>query len=182
MKLQLPKGKKRLFVDSSLCLGCKTCELKCAVERNSLSKSLTEAVNEEILPRPRVYVTFDGSQSMPLQCRQCEDAPCLEICSTHAIRRDETTGCVIIEGERCISCWMCVMVCPYGMIAPAVEKKAADKCDQCFQMPEPHCVGACPTGALQELTLEEIEFKLRKRQQLSIEGGSRDAARSAKKY
>lgn len=156
-------SKKRLFVDQSRCLGCKTCELRCAVERSSVSKALTEAVHEEILPRPRVYVQWDGEGSAPIQCRHCEDAPCLEICSTGAMKRDEETGCTYVDGERCISCWMCIMVCPYGVIAPAVEKHAADKCDQCFQMAEPYCLAACPTGALQLMTPTEYEEQLQEK-------------------
>ncbi len=153
-------SKKRLFVDVSLCMGCKTCELRCAVERNSISKTLTEAVHEEILPRPRVYVQWQGGESVPIQCRHCSDAPCLEICSTGAMQRDEESGCTFINGDKCISCWMCIMVCPYGVIAPAIEKHAADKCDQCFQMAEPYCLASCPTGALQLLTNDQIEQHL----------------------
>lgn len=154
-------SQKRLFVDQSRCLGCKTCELRCAVERSSVSKTLTEAVHEEILPRPRVYVQWDGEKSTPIQCRHCEDAPCVEICSTGAMKRDQQSGCTYVDGERCISCWMCIMVCPYGVIAPAVEKYAADKCDQCFQMAEPYCLASCPTGALQLLTPNEYAEQLK---------------------
>lgn len=157
---------KRIFVDQSKCLGCKTCELSCAVGRSSVSKVLVQAVHETILPRPRVYVEWDGQNPAPIQCRHCEDAPCLEICSTGAMGRDEATGCVNVDSNRCIGCWMCVMVCPYGVIAPAVEKGVADKCDQCFQMTEPHCVGSCPTGALQLLTPSEFMQQLKgKREQ-----------------
>lgn len=161
---------RRLFVDQSKCLGCKTCELRCAVERNSVSKVLTEAVHENILPRPRVYVEWDGKNPAPIQCRHCEDAPCLEICSTGALQRDEETGCVFVNPEQCLACWMCVMVCPYGVIAPASEKHAADKCDQCFQMSQPYCAAACPTGALQELTTREFEEILRGRRTLGMNG------------
>lgn len=154
---------KRLFVDQDRCLGCKTCELRCAVERSSVSKNLADAVSEEILPRPRVYVQWDGEGSFPIQCRHCEDAPCLEICSTGALKRDPDSGCTYIDGNRCISCWMCIMVCPYGVISPAVEKHAADKCDQCFQMAEPYCVAACPTRALQLRTPQEFEDQLKEK-------------------
>ena len=159
---------KRLFVDIGLCLGCKTCELRCAVERNSISKTLTEAVHEEIVPRPRVYVQWHRGESVPVQCRHCTDAPCLEICSTGALKRDEESGCTYINGDKCISCWMCIMVCPYGAIAPAIEKNAADKCDQCFQMPEPFCLASCPSGALQLLTTDEIEQHLQVRRKNTI--------------
>ncbi|MDA8226768.1 MAG: 4Fe-4S dicluster domain-containing protein [Desulfitobacterium hafniense] len=154
---------KRIFVDQRRCLGCKTCELRCAVERNSLSKALISAVHEDVLPRPRVYVEWDGEKPAPIQCRHCEDAPCLEICSTGAMKRDTATGSTYIDGNKCISCWMCVMVCPYGVIAPAAEKHCADKCDQCFRMAQPYCVASCPTGALMEVSLEEYELELAER-------------------
>ncbi len=154
---------KRFYVDRRLCLGCKTCELRCAVERSSVSKNLAQAVQEEILPRPRVYVHSDGNEAVTVHCRQCEDAPCLRICSTGALSMDPETGVKYIDGDKCIGCWMCVMVCPYGVIAPAAEKHAADKCDRCFQMKEPYCMGACPTGAIQLLTPSEIEEKNRER-------------------
>lgn len=162
-------SKQRLFVDQSRCLGCKTCELRCAVERSSVSKTLTEAVHEKILPRPRVYVQWDGEKSTPIQCRHCEDAPCVEICSTGAMKRDQESGCTYVDGEHCISCWMCIMVCPYGVIAPAVEKHAADKCDQCFQMAEPYCLAACPTRALQLLTPDEYAKQLKQKHAESME-------------
>jgi carbon-monoxide dehydrogenase iron sulfur subunit len=160
---------KRIFVDQDKCLGCKTCELRCAVERNSVSKVLTEAVHEEILPRPRVYVESDGTDPVVIQCRHCEEAPCLEICSTGALQRDPETGAVFVDVNKCIACWMCVMVCPYGVIAPATEKHAADKCDQCFQMAGPCCVAACPTGALVEMTPAEFALKIKKRREKGLD-------------
>jgi carbon-monoxide dehydrogenase iron sulfur subunit len=161
-KISKNKGEiNRIFVNEEKCLGCKTCELRCAVERSSVSKVLAEAVGEDILPRPRIYVEWEGNQPFAIQCRHCEDAPCLEICSTGAMQRDGETGCTFVNGGKCITCWMCVMVCPYGAIAPAVEKGAADKCDQCFQMVQPSCVAACPTGALAVMTVYEYSEQLK---------------------
>lgn len=154
---------KRIFVMEEKCVGCRTCELKCAVERNSISKRLVEAVSEDILPRSRVYVEWDGNKPFAIQCRHCEDAPCLEICSTGAILRDDETSCTFINEDKCIACWMCVMVCPFGVIAPATEKGTAHKCDQCFQMVQPSCVVACPTGALELITVNEYIGQLKQK-------------------
>ncbi len=150
---------KRFYVDKDLCVGCKTCELRCAVERSSVTKDLVTAVQESVLPRPRVYVHSDDGNPVTVHCRQCEDAPCLRICSTGALQMDPETGVKFIDGEKCISCWMCVAVCPYGVIAPAAEKNAADKCDRCYQMERPFCMDACPTGAISLLSPKEIEEK-----------------------
>ncbi len=146
-------------MDRNLCLGCKTCELRCAVERGSVGKNLTEAVREDPKPRPRVYVHSDEDRPVTVHCRQCEDAPCVSACSTGAVQLDKDTGCTYIIPEKCLCCWMCVLACPYGVIAPAAEKKSADKCDRCFQMKEPYCMAACPTGAISLLEPGEIEEK-----------------------
>ncbi len=159
---------KRFFVDRGLCMGCKTCELRCAVERGSASKNLTAAVRETPKARPRVYVHFDAGEPVTVHCRQCDDAPCVSACSTGAMKLDEETGCSYIDPDKCISCWMCVVACPYGVIAPAAEKKAADKCDRCFQMKEPFCMAACPTGAIQLLAPVEIENKNRERRAAAL--------------
>lgn len=157
---------KRIFVDQLRCLGCKTCEIRCAVERGSVSKNLTEAVNEAVTPSPRVYVGWNNELPVPIQCRHCEDAPCLEICSTGAMQRDAETGCTYVNEQKCIACWMCVMTCPYGVINPNAQRKLADKCDQCYQMPKPHCVESCPTGALSLMSPEEyMKYLVDKRDQ-----------------
>ncbi len=152
---------KRFYVDRGKCLGCKTCELRCAVMRGSVSKELAHAVREAVLPRSRVYVHSDGGTALTVHCRQCENAPCAAVCSTGALKTDAETGVKYIDSDKCINCWMCVMACPYGMIAPAIEKHSADKCDRCFRMEEPYCMAACPTGAIELLTAAEIEEKNR---------------------
>ena len=152
---------RRFFVDRRKCLGCKTCELRCAVARGSVGKELVAAVRENPLPRSRVYVQSDGETPAVLHCRQCEDAPCLSACSTGALKVDPETGVKYIDADRCINCWMCVMACPYGAIAPASERHAADKCDRCFQMERPYCMEACPTAAIELLTESEIEARMR---------------------
>lgn len=159
---------KRFYVDRALCMGCKTCELRCAVERGSVTKNLVAAVRELPKPRPRVYVECDGFEPVTVHCRQCEDAPCVRACSTGAVQLDAETGCTYIDPDKCISCWMCVTSCPYGVIAPAAEKKTADKCDRCFQMKEPYCMAACPTGAIQLLLPDEIEEKNRERRAVTL--------------
>jgi carbon-monoxide dehydrogenase iron sulfur subunit len=150
---------RRFYVDRDLCMGCKTCELRCAVERNSESKNLAKTVREFPRPHPRVYVESDETRPVTLHCRQCNEPPCLRACSTGALQLDGDSGCTYINPDKCISCWMCVTACPYGVIMPDAEKHAADKCDRCFQMKEPYCMAACPTGAIMLLSPAEIEEK-----------------------
>ncbi len=139
---------KRVWVDSDKCLGCKTCELQCAVERGSVSKMLVEAVKEDPKPVARVGVFGPSGSSFPLQCRHCQDAMCLKVCPAGAMQRDTEKGNIAANQDKCRGCWMCVMACPFGCITPSTEYKVALKCDACMHMEEPACVASCPTGAL----------------------------------
>ena len=41
------------------------------------------------------------------------------------------TGMVITDTDKCIGCWTCVMVCPYGVIGRHLEEHKAYRCDRC---------------------------------------------------
>lgn len=71
--------------------------------------------------------------------------------------RDPDSGLVLHNEDRCAGCWMCVMSCPYDLIAPDSRQKTAVKCDFCMGNDRPYCVDNCPTGALSlEETKEEV--------------------------
>ena len=65
-----------------------------------------------------------------------------------ALSYDKTTGLVLHDEERCVGCWMCVMVCHYGAIRPNIKSKIPIRCDKCKDEDEPACIKACPTGAI----------------------------------
>ena len=136
-----------IVVDPSRCMGCRTCELACGINRDSVSKTLAGAIREEVRPTPRVSVQGNESISLPVQCRHCEEALCLDTCPSGALYRADD-GRVLFDDNKCIGCWMCVAVCPFGAIKPSSAGKVAIKCDACFGMERPFCVEACPTGAL----------------------------------
>jgi len=96
---------------------------------------------------------------IPLQCRHCEDAPCVAVCPTGAIHRVEDGGLVLLDTERCIGCKFCMLVCPFGVIDLSRDGRAVIKCDRCLERTEkggePACVAGCPTGALQFRDIEE---------------------------
>jgi carbon-monoxide dehydrogenase iron sulfur subunit len=147
---------KAIFVRPSRCVACKSCEIACAVNRSSLSKRLPEAILESPAPLARVRVEDTGTgNGFAVQCRHCEDAPCLDACPAKALHRD-TTGLVLLHDERCIGCWMCVMVCPFGAPQPFRDVRKMLKCDACTGMDAPFCVESCPTEALVYLDPAEI--------------------------
>ena len=163
--------RKRLVVRPELCTACKLCELACVVE-HSRSKSLLAAMMELPPPHPRLYIetipaaplvaypsgTWSRSvarmvSNMPAICHHCDPAPCIAACIPQAMHRASENGAVTnLGGERdCIACSMCVMACPFGVIAraPAPDGRImALKCDLCPGRDVPACVAACPTGAL----------------------------------
>lgn len=147
---------KSIFVNMERCVACKSCEIACAVNRSSLSKRLPEAIYESPSPLARVRVEDAGTHNgFPIQCRHCEDAPCLDACPAKALHRD-ARGLVLLHDERCIGCWMCVMVCPFGSPQPFRSVRKMIKCDRCVDMDAPFCVESCPTHALLLLDPEEI--------------------------
>ena len=146
---------KEIYCRIDRCLSCKTCELVCAVEHSS-SKSLDTAIREYPLPVHRVRVLkidevgagYVRIRSLAHQCRQCLEPICAAACISGGISKDPVTGIVGFNNEKCVGCWSCTMVCPYGAIVKVRETKIAVKCDQCAGREIPACVEQCPTGAM----------------------------------
>jgi len=146
---------KKVYCLFDRCLGCRSCEIACAVA-HSAGRGLEEAMGEKERPRSRLRIRNAGGRPLPVQCRHCDTPACAEACISGAIRKDAETGRVASDPERCVRCWMCVMACPYGAILFRPET-AAERCDLCREEDEPACVRACPTKAL--LFCERAEFE-----------------------
>ena len=156
---------KIIVTDLKKCLGCHSCELACAISR-SASKSLAGAIGEDPKPATRVRVLRVGTQPVPLQCQQCEDAPCAAACPTEALCRPGTDQPVLFTRQLCIGCSSCVLVCPFGAIRRADGGLMA-KCSLCWDRlavgKQPACVEACPTKARKLVEANVVaEDKLRK--------------------
>ena len=136
--------KGSIYVELSKCLSCHSCELACALE-HSKSKELAKAIYEEDPPPvARVWVEAIEGAAVPLQCRHCEDAPCVTICPCGAIEKLGPGQPVIIDQEKCTGCKFCVAACPFGVVVLRDDGKVAIKCDLCPQRTkegiEPACV------------------------------------------
>ena len=156
---------KILVVHVEKCLACRSCEIECAVA-HSASKDLFVAVSERPVPRSRVSVEGVSGLAMPLQCRHCEDAPCITICPTKAIIRADANQPISLESEKCIGCKWCILVCPFGVITLDADSRVAVKCDLCVERLSrgelPACVAACPSGALEFKSVTEVVSEKRK--------------------
>jgi carbon-monoxide dehydrogenase iron sulfur subunit len=148
---------RRVYPKEEVCMACRLCEIACIVE-HSKHKDIYKAYKEET-PRPvsKTLVEEEGIEiSISTQCRHCIEPACLEACITGAIYRKNPDSPVLVNLERCIGCWMCVMACPYGAIArdcrktnsTESERKVMSKCDLCPDREIPACVEACPNRAL----------------------------------
>lgn len=160
---------KDLMIRPERCLGCRSCEIACAVAHSEI-KSLLSAIGEKPAPKKRIYLEHipDLGVSLPVTCRHCEDAPCVSVCPTKALYQDVATSTVSHDPDRCVDCWTCSTVCPRftslyqlvlvmgcwtssmnrtrGVISRQAE--AGIKCDLCEGREMPACVEACPTHAL----------------------------------
>ncbi|MEW6725485.1 MAG: 4Fe-4S dicluster domain-containing protein [Bacillota bacterium] len=138
---------REIWFDGSRCVACLTCALACAIEHTP-EKSLFTALRNRAALRSRMEVRVTEGFLLPVQCRHCSNPPCLYACMASAVSRDGETGIVSVDGRRCVSCLMCVMVCPLGAISVSGDGMAPLRCDRCPERDVPACVAACPTQAL----------------------------------
>jgi len=150
---------KTVFVRQERCVGCRHCEVACAIA-HSQSKSLIPAILEEMKSYPRIFVeAVDNYLKFPNRCRHCDPAPCMQVCPTGSLSRDESTGSVLVDYLKCIRCGVSAMACPFGIIEfrkvikPAPDREVNAKCDNCIERlgegKIPACAEACKTGALE---------------------------------
>ena len=151
--------------DSTKCTGCRACELACFTVHNRESNHVGKTVGTVTVPvAPRLFLTKFEEGCMPIQCKHCEDAPCLNACTKGAISRIDHQ--VIVDAEKCIGCKDCMQACPFGAIAllpyakdgklvaqPMGEetKVFASKCDLC---------AAIEGGAIGEESTQQLNLRL----------------------
>jgi carbon-monoxide dehydrogenase iron sulfur subunit len=103
----------------------------------------------------------------------------MHACIAGAISRSEA-GVVATDMDKCIGCWTCVMVCPYGVIGRHMEQRKAYRCDRCPELDQPACVSACPTRALVFQSAENFSGKKRRetsRELISAQEADRESSR-----
>lgn len=151
---------KKIIANPNACMGCGLCEISCTVQ-HSTSKDIIKAYNRET-PRPisRVRLEMNRPISFAIQCRHCPDAPCAQACLTGAMQIDVHTGLVTHNPARCIGCWTCVMICPFGAIKMDTHNRVIAKCDRCIELDVPVCVANCPNGGLEFKEIPENLTKI----------------------
>jgi carbon-monoxide dehydrogenase iron sulfur subunit len=136
---------KRVFVKEEWCLGCHLCEYNCAFANSGVSDMAKALKGREIYPRIRVE--DNGSITYAVSCRHCTDAICVKSCISGALSKRDGTVC--IDKNKCVGCYTCILVCPYGAISHN-EEGAVQKCELCLENTcgSPACVQGCPNRAI----------------------------------
>ena len=139
-----------LRVNHKLCFGCFTCEVACKQEHD-----IPPGVNwiKVVTVGPR---HVDGKLSLdfiPMTCRHCLKAPCIDACPVEGTIVKLPNGAVVINSSLCIGCMSCADACPFQAIVADQAKNIAAKCDLCLHRIDrglkPSCVKHCPSGCLQ---------------------------------
>jgi formate dehydrogenase iron-sulfur subunit len=182
------------FTDTSVCIGCKACEVACKewnhVPSDGLNLTGMSYDNSAGLGADTWrHVAFieqkpagDASDVRWLMssdvCKHCTHAACLDVCPTGALFRTEF-GTVVVQEDICNGCGYCIPACPYGVIDQRQEDGRAWKCTLCYDRLgaglEPACAKACPTDSIQFGPLDELRGRAAGRLAQLHEAGVADA-------
>jgi formate dehydrogenase iron-sulfur subunit len=166
------------FTDTSICIGCKACEVACkewnGVPEDGLNLLGMSLDNTGMLGsdswRHVAFVEQERPEFRWLMasdvCKHCTHAGCLDVCPTGALFRTEF-GTVVVQEDICNGCGYCVSGCPYGVIDRRHGDGRAWKCTLCYDRLrgglEPACAKACPTKSIQFGPLDELRERAARR-------------------
>ncbi|MFB9570070.1 4Fe-4S dicluster domain-containing protein [Saccharopolyspora hordei] len=180
------------FTDTSICIGCKACEVACkewnllpedGLDFTGMSYDNTEDLSgttwrhvafvEQERPTVDLGMPAMGRDSDQVRwlmssdvCKHCTHAACLDVCPTGALIRTEY-GTVLVQDEVCNGCGYCVPACPYGVIDIRPDTGGAAKCTLCQERlgagSMPACATACPTESIQYGPLDELRARAERR-------------------
>jgi formate dehydrogenase iron-sulfur subunit len=186
------------FTDTSVCIGCKACEVACkewnlvpvdAFGLTGMSYDNTKALGAETW-RHVAFVERSGAgdpaRQPPFQsgwrmmsdvCKHCHRAGCLEACPTGALFRTEFDT-VVVQPDVCNGCGYCVVSCPFGVVDLSHHDGKAHKCTLCYDRLkgglEPACAKSCPTDSINfgevGVLLERAEARVRELHALGVTG------------
>ena len=174
------------FTDTTVCIGCKACEVACKEWNNlpadhlgltgesydntgQLSANTWRHVAfiERVQDRPTEMQPFQSNWLMMSDvCKHCHNPPCMEACPTGALFKTEFDT-VVVQQDICNGCGYCVPACPFGVIETSPMDGKAHKCTLCYDRLkgglEPACAKACPTDSIQFGEVPELQARAEKR-------------------
>jgi formate dehydrogenase iron-sulfur subunit len=187
-------GPVGFFTDSSICIGCKACEVACKEWNHVPVADIRYLGNSydntgELGANTWRHVEFiekrsDSGVAWLMNsdvCKHCKEAACLDVCPTGAIFRSEFDT-VVVQPDVCNGCGYCISACPFGVlerregIADRPETNGiAQKCTLCYDRLkigyEPACAQACPTKSIRFGPRQDLERRAKERvEQLHAQG------------
>jgi len=187
-----PQQATGFYTDTTVCIGCKACEVACKQWNQLPSDGFNWSGNSydntaELSATTWRHVKFveqfsaEGSASedvvspespfsrwlmMSDHCKHCLAAPCHQACPTGAIIQNEFEN-VYIQADICNGCSSCVAACPFGVITRSDMGGHSHKCTLCYDRQrdglEPACAKACPTQSIHFGPVEELRERARQR-------------------
>jgi formate dehydrogenase iron-sulfur subunit len=129
------KERVGFFTDTSVCIGCKACEVACKewnlVPEDGLAWTGESYDNTSALGANTWRHVAFIEQEKPLRiedgaaglrwlmssdvCKHCTHAACLDVCPTGSLFRTEF-GTVVVQEDICNGCGYCVPACPFGVL------------------------------------------------------------------
>lgn len=178
-------GRYGLLHDTTLCVGCRSCEVACK-EVNGLPPveapvddpgifDTVRRTSDTALTVVNKYIEAGGDQQAvyrKIQCMHCNEPCCATVCLVHAFEKTPE-GPVLYHPELCMGCRYCITACPYNALAYEYDNPLTPKvmrCTMCYDRIKeglvPGCADACPMGAItfgkREELLEVARERIRK--------------------
>jgi formate dehydrogenase iron-sulfur subunit len=180
-----PRPPTGFFTDTTVCIGCKACEVACKQWNQLPSDGFNWSGNSydnttELSASTWRHVKFIEQFSvespsepalnrwlmMSDHCKHCLAAPCHQACPTGAIIQNEFEN-VYIQADICNGCSCCIAACPFGVITRSEMGGHSHKCTLCYDRQrdglEPACAKACPTQSIHFGPVNELREQARKR-------------------
>jgi molybdopterin-containing oxidoreductase family iron-sulfur binding subunit len=179
----IPGTKFVYAINLSICNGNGACVEACHRENNHDRSTNQSYIRVLEMPKGTMDMaegntTYDHTVPaedkfyMPVQCQQCDEPPCVDVCPVQATWKEDD-GIVVVDYNWCIGCRYCEAACPYharrfnwkkpeipaeevnpdqGYLSNRIRPQGVvEKCHYCLHRTRngrlPACLEACPTGA-----------------------------------
>ncbi|MBI4830065.1 MAG: 4Fe-4S binding protein [Candidatus Lindowbacteria bacterium] len=100
--------RKGMLIDTTMCIGCLSCEEACK-EKNNLS---AECRQDDLSECKFTKVFERGDYYVRKMCMHCLEPACASVCPVGALKKLEE-GPVVYDEDKCIGCRYCMQACPF---------------------------------------------------------------------